>query len=93
MLQRWKLSLKSESKKNQKKNKPVAVATAPNKPLSLRMMHLLIKAEAIIYLTGFLWEAGRGRSNGYGGWANGKLIQFHFYWFVCFSLRRFYFFV
>lgn len=70
MLQRWKLSLKFESKKkkkNQKKNKPVAVATAPNKPLSLRMMHLLIKAEAIIYLTGFLCEGGRGRSNGYGG--------------------------
>lgn len=71
MLQRWKLRLKYEKgkkgkEKNQKKTIPVAVATAPNKPLSLRMMHLLITAEAIIYLTCFLWEH-RGRSNGYGG--------------------------
>lgn len=46
MLQRWKLSLKAEKKS--KENRVLAVATAPNKPLSLRMMHLLIKAEAII---------------------------------------------
>lgn len=46
-------SEKKEKRKNQKKNRPVAVAIGPNKPLSLRMTHLLIKAGAIIYLTGF----------------------------------------
>lgn len=71
MFQRWKLSLKvqkkkKENEKNQKINRVVAVATVPNKPLSLRMMHLLIKAKTIIYLTGFCGK-GRRRNNGYGG--------------------------
>lgn len=58
--------LEGVGEKNQKKNGQVAFTTAPNKPpCSLKMMHLLIKEGAIIYLTG----SGKawGRNNAYGG--------------------------
>lgn len=50
---------KKKRKKYQKEIRPEAIAKVPTKPSSLGMMHLLIKAKAIIYLTAFQWK-GKG---------------------------------